>query len=264
MRKLLVFDLDGTLLNENGKVSNNVNLFLNDLKNLDYEIAIATGRNLVSALSATDGASFANYIVTDSGCGIYNTLNMEPIYERTVDISDIEKIIKRFDDTCRFIDFCNKDCIYRLSYEEPVEEFIKQSSDINSIMNNLNNITHITLRMKYSDVEELQAEIKSELPDLNIAIMQDSFCDDRWLEISYKDITKYNTISILSELLNIPNEDIIAFGDALNDIEMIKESGVGVAMKNALPEVKNVANYVTFNTNENDGIIGFLKEYLNI
>ena len=45
---------------------------------------------------------------------------------------------------------------------------------------------------------------------------------------------------------------------------MIEESGVGVAMQNALPEVKRVAKYVTLKTNEEDGIIDFLKNYLEI
>ena len=264
MKKLLVFDLDGTLLNGEGKVSKKMSNFLSSLKAQDYGIAIATGRCLVSALSATDGAPFASYIVTDSGCGIYNTINMLPIYEKTVKIPDIEKILDRFDDTCRFIDLCNKDFIYKLSYEEPTNDFTRQSTDREYILNNAKNVTHVTLRMKYNDVEELKAELEKELPNLNIAIMQDSFCDDRWLEISYKDITKYNTVSLLSEALQLTNDDIIAFGDALNDIEMLSESGVGVAMENALPEVKEVANYITLKSNEEDGIIDFLKVYLNI
>lgn len=264
MKKLLVFDLDGTLLNGEGKVSKKVADFLETLKQQDYAIAIATGRCLVSALDATDGATFASYIISDAGCGIYNTINMQPIYEKTLNIPDIEKVLNLYDDNCMFIDLWNKDFIYRYSKLPATSDFMRQSEDREYILNNAKDIMHITLRMNHNDIDDLKLRLESMLPNLNISFMQDSFCDDRWLEISYKDITKYNTISLLSEALQISNDDIIAFGDALNDIEMLEESGVGVAMQNALPEVKKVANYVTLKTNEEDGIIDFLKSYLEI
>ena len=58
------------------------------------------------------------------------------------------------------------------------------------------------------------------------------------------------------------NENIIAFGDGLNDIDMIEKCGIGVAMKNALIDVKEKANFITDKTNLEDGIIDFLQKYL--
>jgi hydroxymethylpyrimidine pyrophosphatase-like HAD family hydrolase len=63
------------------------------------------------------------------------------------------------------------------------------------------------------------------------------------------------------DIEGINNSDVIAFGDGLNDVDMIKLSGIGVAMGNALDEVKNVSNYVTISHND-DGVIYFLREYL--
>ena len=60
----------------------------------------------------------------------------------------------------------------------------------------------------------------------------------------------------------IKNENIIAFGDGLNDIDMIEKCGIGVAMKNALIDVKEKANFITDKTNLEDGIIDFLQKYL--
>lgn len=70
------------------------------------------------------------------------------------------------------------------------------------------------------------------------------------------------SISKLANLLSIPNEKIIAFGDGLNDIDMLKNCGIGVAMKNALFEVKEVSDYITSKTNEEDGVIDFLEKFL--
>ena len=70
-RKLIVMDLDGTLLNEEGIVTQKTKKYLGKLKKEGYVIAIATGRILKSALIATDGAEFANYIVADAGAAVY-------------------------------------------------------------------------------------------------------------------------------------------------------------------------------------------------
>ena len=70
-RKLIVMDLDGTLLNEEGIVTQKTKKYLGKLKKEGYVIAIATGRILKSALIATGEAEFANYIVADAGAAVY-------------------------------------------------------------------------------------------------------------------------------------------------------------------------------------------------
>lgn len=79
--------------------------------------------------------------------------------------------------------------------------------------------------------------------------------------ITTRGVDKYNAIKRIAEIENIDNNDIISFGDSANDLEMLKKSGVGVAMENALDIVKDVADYVTKSHNE-DGVIYFLEEYL--
>ena len=67
---------------------------------------------------------------------------------------------------------------------------------------------------------------------------------------------------ILKDKIGINNNDIIAFGDGLNDVVMIENVGFGVAMKNALDEVKNKANDITLDDNNNDGVVNYLKSIL--
>ena len=93
--------------------------------------------------------------------------------------------------------------------------------------------------------------------------MQDSFENSKTIEILPKGVSKYNSINELANNLNITNNEIMAFGDGLNDVEMIEKCGIGVAMDNALDEVKEKANYVTRKNNNQLGVINFLEEYLN-
>ena len=87
--------------------------------------------------------------------------------------------------------------------------------------------------------KELYNKLQEEdISELDINIMQDSFDDRKWIQIIKKCCTKYKAIAALANYLNINNDEIIAFGDGLNDIDMLKNCGTGVALSNALPMLK--------------------------
>lgn len=83
MIKMIIFDLDGTLLNDKRRISDKTKEYLSILKSKGYIITIATGRIYASALNATDGAEFANYVISDTGSCAYNTLNGNSIFKNT-------------------------------------------------------------------------------------------------------------------------------------------------------------------------------------
>ena len=78
-------------------------------------------------------------------------------------------------------------------------------------------------------------------------------------QIMNSEVSKWNTIKSLTEKLGIDTKNIIAFGDDYNDIDMIKNAGIGIAMGNAEENVKKVANFVT-DTNMNDGVAKYIKQ----
>ena len=81
------------------------------------------------------------------------------------------------------------------------------------------------------------------------------------LEITVGGATKGNAILHLGELLGIKREEIMVCGDSQNDMEMIKAAGLGVAMGNAAPEVKEAADYITL-TNEEDGVAAAIEKFV--
>lgn len=265
--KMIVMDLDGTLLNEKSRVSQQTKEYLGELKQNGYIIVIATGRILKSALIATDGADFANYIVTDAGAAVYKKQNEEwkEMYADLIPRKIAEDMIYEFnDDKFMYVDICSKNYIDMYATKHSYEEvFIRKYIDKNKILNNINEIIHISVAFWKNEFTREYKKIFSErYPELDVTIMQDSFDDFQWLEILKKGVSKYKGIFKISQIENIENKDIIAFGDGLNDIDMIEKCGVGVAMKNALPEVKEKSNFVTDKTNLEDGIIEFLAKFL--
>lgn len=107
---------------------------------------------------------------------------------------------------------------------------------------------------------ELYNKLIKEFEELDIIIMQDSSSNRKRMDIMPKGCLKHNAIKKLAEYLKINNDDIICFGDGLNDIEMLEKCGYGVALKNALPEAKKVAKDITKFDNNHNGVINYLKE----
>lgn len=115
----------------------------------------------------------------------------------------------------------------------------------------------------YDDIEvdKMMNRLTKEFGYLDFQVMKDSYRPARWIEIISKDITKYTALQKISEIENIDNNNIIAFGDSFNDLDMIQKCGTGVAVSNAIPILKEEADYITLSNDEN-GVIHFLKNNL--
>ena len=266
-KKMIVMDLDGTLVrSKNGKSLNTSKesiKYLNKLKEDGYIIVIATGRNLKNSLLGTDGAEFANYIITNTGAVIFKRDNFEVIRKKTIDNQSLRKFISFFDETFEHMQFCDDNWYYKYTYNNQKDrDVIKIIKDKDEFLDNCKDISRIGVQLKdFNDTEKWRNKFKKEFPKLTIDIMQDSFGKRRWIEVQNGATSKALAIKEIAKKENIAMNDIIAFGDGPNDIEMLKISGVGVAVENAFDEVKKSADYVTKSNNE-DGVIYFLKKYL--
>lgn len=263
MSKIIAVDLDGTLLNSNKKCSQETKNYLKGLKKQDYIIVIATGRILNSAKGAIEEGDFVNYIVSDAGATIYNNDTGKIEKQSIISKEYIEKILSMFDDNWEKMAICDHDYYNIYSMENyPYQKYDKKIEGKEKFLQECNNITHMNISLKdFSKVQQLKNGLSKLVPELNFTIMQDSFSDRQWLEIFNKGVSKYDAIKEIAQIKRIPNKDIICFGDGLNDVDMIKRSGVGVSMGNALPQVKESADFVTLSNDEN-GVEFFLEGYL--
>ncbi len=263
MFKMIVVDLDGTILNNEKKLSKDTKKYLKMLKKKGYIIVIATGRIYRSALKITHGAKFANYIITDTGTCIYSVSHKKAIMKQTIPQTTIQKFFAYYDEKCRYIDICSKNKIYKYSKEKENNSIVKTMMEKKYILKKCPNASHISIAMKTNeDVIALYNKMLKEIPELDILVMQDSFSQRKWLETMPKGVSKYSSIKILADSLKIANEEIIAFGDGLNDIEMLEKCGYGVALLNSLEEVKRRADDITKFDYNHDGVIKYLKEHL--
>lgn len=257
-KKLIALDLDGTLLNSDGIVSDATKSHLQKLKEKGHIITIATGRILNNALVATDGAEFANYIVSDAGAAAFKNdgINKEwkEVYAQALSKNIVENIASYYNkDKFVTINICDRNNVHHYDQTVNITEFLE----------NINEIIHVSVTFINNElVEEYLRIFTEKFPMLKVEVMQDSFGEVKWIEIAQKGAEKYKGIKEVANLERISNDNIIAFGDGLNDVQMIKKCGVGVAMRNALQEVKEQADYITSKTHNENGVVEFLKEYL--
>lgn len=261
MKKMIIVDLDNSLLNSKTECEESSKNYLKKLKDDGHIIVIATGRSLASAIRVTDGANFTNYIITNGGTSIYESENKQAIFDNTLNNDELKKLYLKYKDLFTEFVFCDKNNYYKYHSIKKLSYLDIEIKDVLAFLET-SKLKHLSLEVKDSKIYKLEEKLNKEFSDLKFVVMQDSLATHKWIDVLCKNVSKYNAISFLSKLINIPNKDIIAFGDGLNDIDMISKCGIGVAMGNALEEVKEKAKYVTLSC-DNEGIINFLKEYLN-
>jgi len=263
-RKMIVVDLDGTLLNINGGCSRKSKKFLSKLKDMGYVIVIATGRVLHDAINVTDGASFANYVISDGGAIIYDMDKKKIVDIKKIDMDEVRRVFDIYSGDIDYITMC--DMYYYNRYGDNNTRmdlfYDRKILDIDKFILDSDGIFHIIVRFKDMSMIDRYCKILDS-DRIDVLEMQDSFATNRWIEIFSEGVSKYNAIKVISEIEGIDNSDIICFGDGRNDIDMIKNCGVGVAMGNALDVLKDVSDYVTISHND-DGIVYFLKGYLSV
>ena len=285
MYKLVAIDLDGTMLNSYGVVTQNTKEVIKKVQEKGVEVIIASGRPIDSIKTIAKEIESKNYFISGNGAILYDIKKDEIIYENTLKKSKTLDIIK----------ICEENSIYYNIYTE--KEILAKSLNYNVLYyykENLDkeeqNKTHIKIvENLYKYLEERDEKIiKITICDRNksifnsilkkikevdeIEVLEVSHMSRKMIrqgteevpieyyytEISAKNVDKWNAIEMLAEKLNIKKEEIVAIGDNVNDEKMIQESGLGVAMGQSPSKITEISNYVTNNNNE-EGVANALK-----
>ena len=249
MIKMIVTDLDETLLHTDKSVSLYTKEILTQVRNKGIKTVFATARG-GSSEQLVPYELFDSHVLFN-GAKAYTEETL--IYERTITPEVMIPILLKLDklklETSAEVEgkhYVNFDIQKKWGY---INDFIL--TDFTNIKNNANKISVLVEDSK--QVEKIK-EIIPENLYLNVS-------KDNLAMIMHKEATKIKAISAVAAHFGIANKDIMVFGDDVNDIEMLKGCGVGVAMGNALQSVKNVSDYIC-DTNDNDGVAKWLEEEL--
>lgn len=259
MKKLIVSDFDGTLVNNEDEIPTSTVMIIDDLRRKDYKFCIATGRSIKSVLDYNHDFHFIDYIISSNGAYIYDTEKEKVIYKKNMLISNVKKIVKMFYD--KSIIYLTDNVTWNLISEKSAYEddydVIKVEDYEKFIEDNKTNIFKIEAYFKSGeDVKEALEDLQKLNLKINVNMQING--SKYLLEITHQDVDKYEGVLKVCEKNKIDISDVIAFGDGHNDIELIKNVGIGVAVSNAVEEVKEVAKAITDDCN-NKGVEKYLK-----
>lgn len=253
--KILLFDLDGTLLRNDKTLSEYTLEILSKCKECGYLIGISTSRGEQNCLDFL--REMKPDIFISSG-GALVRVNEKIICSSTFSVIET----KGFIESVRKI--CGVDCeitvdtldAHYWNYKTNPKEQDKSWGD-----------------STYTDFKDFKCEalkICVEIPNPNLAqklceqfseLDSQRFSDGDWYKFTKGGITKEKAILAVCEACHVDVSKIVAFGDDYADIGMLKMCGVGVAMGNAIQEVKDIADDITF-SNEEDGVAAWLEKWI--
>ncbi|MBQ3728496.1 MAG: HAD family hydrolase [Spirochaetales bacterium] len=271
--RIAAFDLDGTVLNQ-GCMSDAVGRAIDRLTEKGIAVAISTGRD-ISQIPLDVFAHF-RYFVTANGA-IVTDSDGNTIFSRPMDPRTTRHALKILHENG------GKSCIYLNGFVVVSPLFLlRLLRRTNYLAKSQRKATKdvrksgMRVRMRHYikkhdlNVYRIQTFFKnmedaSRAADMLRAtgIHQAVLLEDKSIETTADGITKANGLLRLCEHLGCGPENIIAFGDSANDLEMLSESGYSVGMGNAESCVKEMADYIT-DTVENDGVATAIKELFQV
>lgn len=266
-KHLIALDLDGTLLKDDKTISLNTKKVISKAREEGHVVMIATGRPFRSSEMYYRELNLNTPIVNFNGAFVHHPLqNSWGTYHTPLDINTAKDIVE----ACDSFNFHNIiaeviDDVYFHYHDEKLLD-IFGLGDPNVTTGDLRRfLTDNPTSMLIHTDEEHVKTIRDHLSDVHAEVIDHRRWAAPWhvIEIVKTGLNKAVGLKTVSEYLNIPKERIIAFGDEDNDLEMIEYAGRGIAMGNAIDQLKNIANEITL-TNEDDGIAKYLNDLLNL
>ena len=262
--KLIAIDLDGTLLNEDAKISDYNKNIITKLIDKGIDIVIATGRPIFSMDFYYKELQNNSESIVFNGAMVVNK-SFNCIFNSPLENSIVSNIINLYKE--KYINYTSltlysmKEYIVakdNFKFQTYTEKFDKENKIIG--LENFNDNIKIQKIIIFGE-NDILINIKQTIDKL--FTVHTAFSNPNFLEILSINTNKANALKWLCDKKGIDRKNVIAFGDNYNDIEMIEFAGIGVAMENAESYVKKNAKYIA-DTNNNNGVGTFLKDFFNL
>lgn len=251
--KAIMLDIDGTVIpyQYDSMPSKRVREAITKAKE-KIHICLVTGRSYYSTkkilkpLGLTDG-----YVVIDTGAFVIDIKTNEVIHKQIIEKKDVSHVIDVFEKN-------------KITFYIKTEESLSRNDDNFPSYKMGDDIGKVSMFYTYEDfsLEETHI-IMNELarPHLNIYRTRHKNPEKYGLNITHVNATKLRGIEIVAEKLNLKREEIIGVGDGYNDFPLLMASGLKVAMGNALPDLKAIADYVA-PTVDKDGVADVIEKFI--
>ena len=267
MIKLLVFDLDGTVVwqKDHKTITDKTFEAIEYAAKKGVKVAIATGRMLSSIQDYIINNKNISYLITTNDSKLIDLTSKETMYSNPLKYDKVKELSKKAEELELFYElYCDGKSYAPRKNKENIHKY-----NIHKEWCDMLNERPIP----FEDLEELMLENKKEVEKFNMLSIPYDKYNEVWnefkkieginqvssikinIEINSDTTSKWEALKHLISHLGINKEEVMTIGDSGNDYEMIKKAGLGVAMGNAFDEVKEIARFVTAADDED----GFAK-----
>ncbi len=269
--ELIALDMDGTLLNKEGRISPYTQEVLKRAMRKGIHIVIATGR--VFSAFPEDALNFTGieYVVSSNGARVIRMKDKATIYTNLIDGESARQLIPHIFQEDLFLEvfydgdvYVDKNCVTKLDqYGLPkryTEYMLKTRTQIENIRQTLEENIHSleNININFGSMERKQ-QLWEVLSGLSNITATSSFAHN--IEIGGATTSKADGLTHLCQLLNVKAESVMACGDNYNDLAMLQFAGLSVAMGNAEDGIKSQVDFVTL-TNEEDGVAHAIEKFV--
>ena len=290
MYKLIAIDLDGTMLNSYGEVTENTKRVLKQTKQKGAEVVIVSGRSIDSIKYIASEIDSSKNMIAGNGAIVYDRSQNKILYEKYIPKNKALDIIQICEENSIYYNvYTNKTIIadglrYNVLYYykenlkkedqkkthitlvENIENYIKEMNEDEKIMKificDKNKTVFNSIVRKFSVIEDIDILDVSHMARKVIKQgTEDIPIEYYYTEISMKDVDKWYALEFLIKKLGIPKEEVMAIGDNVNDRKMIEEAGKGIVMGGSTPKVSEVADYITLDCN-NEGVAKAIEKFI--
>ena len=288
MIRLIAIDLDGTLLNSKGDISEKNRLAIKRAISNGIEVVLCSGRVRGAVVNIANDTGANNYVISGNGAELYDLKNYQVIYQKFINKERLLEILK----------FCEENSIFYSVHAE--NSIITSSLKYNLLVHNSENCKKTTEKRTninitenvYEYIKNCESESFSKITicdgtqtifrgimdklrkikDVNvldvghmsnktIEIGTETYnLQYYYTEITAQNVNKWNALKFLADRLNIKQNEIAVIGDNINDKEMIENAGLGIVMGNSAPYIKRIGNIVV-SDNDSDGVADAINQH---
>lgn len=267
--KLVVFDLDGTLLTSQSKISKKSKLGIKMLRDKGVKIAIASGRIFSMLKYIYEELDLDDFVISSNGACIEDLSIKRPIQENFSDPDDSKKVVEfcvKHHIECNIL---KREASYFQPYSKRISKFDlynkhareKNSEEIKIVyydegIENYDNIGKLLV----FEMDQAKTDMVKKFVDENTNLMYLS-SGVGYLDVCAKDVSKGNAVKKIAEYMNIGLDQVCVFGDYDNDISMLEVAGIAVVTANGSDNAKAYADFLT-KSNDDDGVFYAINELL--
>ena len=263
MVRLAAFDMDGTLLLPSNQFGEETLLSLHALQEQAVQLTFATGRHYLEMQPLIQQHNLSAYLVSGNGTRIH-TVDGELMYSVDLPLDVAQQVINHPWQTAASLHVFNDDGWFA-QVDEPwilsahqLSGFGYQLADLQQLAEQ--RVTKICFIGEHQDLCQLQTQLQDVLQDRAHLCFSALSC----LEVMPVGSNKGAALTKLSAELNIAMADCMAFGDAMNDLEMLGQVGHGFVMRNAMPQLKaELSHLPVIGDCATQGVAHYLNHWLN-